>query len=319
MRRLLANHGFSSGYDFVSFFPAGVVGECTSSLTPGQFVRYATFISGSWRTQSSTVLVPSVVYGIPVNGWLFPATDGVPRTVPPIPTNTGSTSSGTPAATGLLVSGGLPESARIGIGVGVPLGLIFLGLLVAAVALWNRKRKREQQEDSDGHHSSEKPAGSGIGAGLFGGRGGGDQFPPATASTFGGRKSSHVQSPSPVTRGRTRERTSRSRSSQRIIGTAGSAGAGLVSGWRSLAGSVTSPKSPGGVSSFTGGTDDDPAGFKMPAYAYPTYEVRDMPPVEEYAASGAGAAASTSDGRRNSDGSGGPAEGSGARERLVPR
>ncbi|XXH03877.1 hypothetical protein Hte_010285 [Hypoxylon texense] len=138
----------------------GNTGQCTSQVKKGSIVTYAARDNG-WKTTSSSVTEATTAAAIPVNGWIFAATETDSATA----STTGSSNncaaavsdalantiaegnSTCDAASGSRISAG----AAAGIGVGVSVGFTGLMALGAALLMTYRNRKTARKRQPTAH------------------------------------------------------------------------------------------------------------------------------------------------------------------------
>ncbi|KAE9370194.1 hypothetical protein N431DRAFT_343974 [Stipitochalara longipes BDJ] len=139
-----------TSYDFVRSLPAngGIDGVCTSALTSGQTLVYASPATNSFTSVTTTFTEPALMIAVPVEGYNFAASttssSSSTGTAQNTGTGTGPTNSGSaPTNTGTNTpSSGLSSGAKAGIGGGIA-GLVVV--LAALGAFWFFRRKRKYQ------------------------------------------------------------------------------------------------------------------------------------------------------------------------------
>jgi hypothetical protein len=131
----------------------GVDGVCTSPLTSGQILTYASPTGESYISATTTFSTSIPLIAVPVEGYNFAASTTSSSTSSTTTTSTTassttagsqstSTSSGIPTNTSVVKSG-LTGGAKAGIGIGV--GVFALILIAALAAFLLRRRKRNAQ------------------------------------------------------------------------------------------------------------------------------------------------------------------------------
>ncbi|KAH7140021.1 hypothetical protein B0J13DRAFT_558795 [Dactylonectria estremocensis] len=162
-----------SSYSFRFVASAGDTNQCASDLEEGQVIEFVTsnIDSSTWLPVTSTLTEASVVWGIQVNGWLFPeastsvSSDSTTASSDTTSASLDSTSLQTSAAatqtsdTEASGDSGLSTGAKAGIGAGV--GIVALGAIaVAAFLLLRRRRTRGNsgQDKAPGTGYSQPPS-----------------------------------------------------------------------------------------------------------------------------------------------------------------
>ncbi|KIM95363.1 hypothetical protein OIDMADRAFT_34127 [Oidiodendron maius Zn] len=173
-----------SQYEFLGVSPRGSVGQCQSSVTPGQTVTVVTLLAGAtvWVTITSVLTTTSHINGIPVNGWNFaalttPSTTSTSTTAPsatststtaPSATSTSTTapsqtsasatsSSITPASQTNQSSTGTSDAVQphsnsqrnFEIGIGVAVGAVAMAVVGFGMWYFLRKASRRQNRPHD--------------------------------------------------------------------------------------------------------------------------------------------------------------------------
>ncbi|KAH7166525.1 hypothetical protein EDB81DRAFT_782397 [Dactylonectria macrodidyma] len=150
-----------SSYSFRFAASAGDTNQCASDLEEGQVISYVTSDADSetWLPVTETLTEASVVWGIQVNGWLFPeettsvSSETTSASSGSTAATTDATSSQTSAAatqtsdTEADSSSGLSTGAKAGIGAGV--GVVALGLIAVAAFLLLRRRRTRANSSHD--------------------------------------------------------------------------------------------------------------------------------------------------------------------------
>jgi hypothetical protein len=137
----------------------GVDGVCTSTMTSGQALTYASPVSQGYRFVTTTFDDDQyLLLAAPMQGWKFAAeTTSSSSTIPTSSERTSSPASSSPtssstneaaggassSSTPVNQSEGLSTGAKVGIGVAVPLGV--LALIAVAAFLFFRRRRRNRE------------------------------------------------------------------------------------------------------------------------------------------------------------------------------
>jgi hypothetical protein len=126
----------------------GVDGVCTSPLTSGQILTYASPTGDSYISATTTISTSIPLIAVPVEGYNFAASTTSSTTSSTTAASTAatsqstSTSSGTPTNISVGKSG-LTGGAKAGIGVGVG---VFALILIAAVAAFLLRRRKQRAQ-----------------------------------------------------------------------------------------------------------------------------------------------------------------------------
>lgn len=118
--------------------------QCSSILPPGTvtFVQPASATNEIEQavTTSSVLSTSATVWGVQINGYVFPE----PTTVSPTTfSNAAMSSASLSTGAGSPKTSGLSQGAQIGIGVGFALGLVGMGSLIATWLLFRRNHRRK--------------------------------------------------------------------------------------------------------------------------------------------------------------------------------
>jgi hypothetical protein len=114
---------------------SGIDGVCTSTMTPGQTLIYASPQSNSFTSAITTFTEPAIMIAVPVEGYNFAAATTSSSTY-----STSSTGGSGPTQSSAS-SSGLSSGAKAGIGAGIA-GLVVV--LAALGAFWFFRRRKYQ-------------------------------------------------------------------------------------------------------------------------------------------------------------------------------
>jgi hypothetical protein len=157
-------------FEFQASYGGGHLGQCASTIVPGQTFNVAVEVSSVWTTSTSTALTASLMFAAQVNGWNIA---GIPvqtsvssstpsatnpssttsqsptnpsSTIPPSPTTLSSTTSQSPPLPGFSTASLPSKQDRTGvnIGIGVSVSLAILGLASAAFAVWYVRKTKSR-------------------------------------------------------------------------------------------------------------------------------------------------------------------------------
>ena len=126
----------------------GVDGVCTSPLTSGQILTYASPTGDSYISATTTISTSIPLIAVPVEGYNFAASTTSSTTSSTTAASTAATSQSTSTSSGTptnisVEKGGLTGGTKAGIGVGVGV-FAFILIAIAAVFLLRRRKGKAQ-------------------------------------------------------------------------------------------------------------------------------------------------------------------------------
>lgn len=143
-------------YSFKASSNAGDIGECISTIIPGQtfnvaqitYITSGDVVASAWGTSVSTVSAGSYMSAVHLNGWNIAvqtssssSSSSLTNSIPSMTSSSSSSGASSPSTGGAPAPGKDEAGRNVGIGVGVSLGT--LGILCAVFAVWYVRRRRQ--------------------------------------------------------------------------------------------------------------------------------------------------------------------------------